>query len=104
MLSALLLIGLAALCASLIAALFAAYPAVVLPFLLHVLIAWMLGRTLRKDATTPPWLAIGVATTLLLAGTAILTAFPRSASRWADRSISTSAARRSCRLTPSAAG
>ncbi|MEK6550326.1 MAG: carbon starvation CstA family protein [Pseudomonadota bacterium] len=76
MLSALLLIGLAALCASLIAALFAAYPAVVLPFLLHVLIAWMLGRTLRKDATTPPWLAIGVATTLLLAGTAILTAFP----------------------------
>lgn len=75
-LAALLLIGLAALCASLIAALFAAYPAVVLPFLLHVVIAWTLGRALRRDAAAPPWLAIGTATVLLLTGTAILSAFP----------------------------
>lgn len=75
-LAALLLIGLAALCASLIAALFAAYPAVVLPFLLHVVIAWTLGRALRRDAAAPPWLAIGTATVLLLAGTTILSAFP----------------------------
>ncbi len=75
-LAALLLIGLAALCASLIAALFAAYPAVVLPFLLHVVIAWTLGRALRRDAAAPPRLAIGTATVLLLAGTAILSAFP----------------------------
>jgi len=75
-LAGLLLAGMAALCGYLIAALLAAYPAVVLPFLLHVVIALGLGRALRNGGTSPVWLSTGVALMLLTAGTALLAAFP----------------------------
>lgn len=71
-----MLTGIAALCAGLLASLFMAYPAVVLPWLLHIVIAGSLGWMLRQRGSTPPWLTIGAALLLLLAGTAILAAFP----------------------------
>ncbi len=75
LLAAAMLVGIAALCAGLLASLFMAYPAVVLPWLLHIGIAGLSGWMLHRHGSPSPWLIMAIALILLLTGVTILNAW-----------------------------